>query len=383
MQAHHPFQRWPDWLLGTGLAALGEVEVWLSGQSGQLPAAVAVVVTCGALVWRRRAPLATALAVSGGLAATSLVAPDIDVLAELVALVAAVYTLGAQRTARRAVLGGMAVLAVIWCSVALSPENSWGSFAFTATAVGVPLMAGRALQDRDLAARALQRQSEELARERDVRAQEAVAAERGRIARELHDIVAHSVSIMGVQASAGRRILDHDPERARQAFGVIEQASRQALAELQRMLGLLRTDGDAAATAPTPTLEELPLLVETMRRSGLQVALRFDGAVVPLGVGIELTAYRIVQESLTNVLKHAPRAGVEIRVAYTDRELEIAVQDEGDPSTSPRADQREPGYGLLGIRERVSVYGGELHARPLPSGGFVVQARLPLGEAPK
>lgn len=367
-----------DWLLATGLVILGEAEVWLGAdQAGRLPAATAVLIACGALAWRRRATVVVALVVSGGLAATTVVAPDTDVLAQLLALVVAVYSLGAEASEGDAVLGGLAVLALTWCAVALSKEASWGSFAFTSIAVGVPLLAGRALREQEDTAAALKREGEQLVRERDARALEAVAEERGRIARELHDIVAHSVSIMGVQASAGRRILDHDPDRAREALVAIEQASRQALSELKRLLNLLRPPSPAAAAAPPPTLSGLPRLVQEMRDAGLRVELKIVGPVVPLPPGIELTAFRLAQESLTNVLKHAAGSCAEVLVDYRGPELELEVRNTGN-SGKQRSPRQDTGHGMAGMRERVALYGGELIAGPVDTGGFAVRARLPL-----
>jgi signal transduction histidine kinase/DNA-binding CsgD family transcriptional regulator len=349
-----------DRLSATGLVLFGEAEVWLgAAHDGRLRPAVAVLVTCGALAWRRRAPVVVALVVSGMLGVSTLIASDTDVLAQLLALVVALYSLGAEATEGQVVRGGLGALALTWSAVGLSDKASWASMAFTGMAVGVPLLAGRALHGQEAATEELKRESEQLARERDARAQEAVVEERGHIARELHDIVAHSVSIMGVQASAGRRILAHDPDRARESFVSIEQASRQALSELQRLLGLLRTQ-DPAATAPPPSLPELPQLVEKMSDSGLRVQLRIIGDVVPLPPGIELTAFRIAQESLTNILKHAAASRAEVLVHYRGSEIEVEVRNTASDTERSSAAEGESGHGMAGMSERVALYEGEL-----------------------
>ncbi len=229
---------------------------------------------------------------------------------------------------------------------------------------------GRKLQEAEHAKEKARR----LEREREERAREAVAEERARLARELHDVVGHSVSVMTVQASAVRRLLLPEQEREREALEVVEQTGRQALAEMRRLVGVLRRPEEAPALAPQPSLEHLDKLVAHVRESGLAVELTVEGDAVPLPAGLDLTAYRLVQEGLTNALKHARADQAKVLVRYGDGEIELQVADNGTGG----GDGSGGGHGLVGMRERVAVYGGELEAAPRPEGGFRLRARLPL-----
>ena len=215
---------------------------------------------------------------------------------------------------------------------------------------------------------------------REQRASRAVAEERNRIARELHDVIGHSVSVMTVQASAVRRRLTPDQVVERQALEAVESVGREALAEMRRMVGVLRRDGDAADLEPPPGLDQLERLADKFRASGLPVELSVTGAALPLAPGLDLTAYRLVQEGLTNTLRHArsPRAA-HVDVDYAADRLSLAVRDDGQAAAG--GPPTEPGHGLLGMRERVAVYGGSLVARARPEGGFELVATLPLEPA--
>ncbi len=203
----------------------------------------------------------------------------------------------------------------------------------------------------------------------------AVADERARIARELHDLVAHSMGVIVIQAQGAQRALDSSPEQARDALTSIENAGRGGMAEMRRLLGLLTETDDGSSTAPQPSLEQLPALVEQVRAAGLQVNFAVEGDVRPLPPGLELTGYRVVQEAMTNVLKHAGETVADIRVRYDTDSLDISICDQGhgaarDPDTA--------GHGLVGMRERVSLYGGSLQTGPRPEGGFGVHAQIPV-----
>jgi signal transduction histidine kinase len=213
--------------------------------------------------------------------------------------------------------------------------------------------------------------------EREERARAAVAEERARIARELHDAVGHSVSVMTVQASAVRRLLGPEQTRELEALTAVERTGREALAEMRRMVGVLRDPDEAPALAPQPGLEQLANLVERIREAGLPVQLRVEGEAAPLPAGLDLTAYRLVQEGLTNTLKHARAQQAEVLLRYESNAVEIVVTDDGCGET-PATDD---GHGLLGMRERVSVCGGQLWAGPVEPRGFQLRARLPLTEA--
>jgi signal transduction histidine kinase len=217
-----------------------------------------------------------------------------------------------------------------------------------------------------------------LEQEQRQRERVAVGEERARIARELHDVVAHSVGAMVAQAQGAGRVLDRDPERAREALAAIERTGRNALDEMRRSLGVLRrTDADAPL-APQPGMDGLGALVAQARDSGLEVELVTEGEPAPLPAGVDLSAYRIVQEALTNTLKHAGPVRARVAVRYAGDELELEITDDGAPGP-PRAQAvNGDGQGLLGMRERVALYGGELEAAHRPEGGFVVRASLPL-----
>jgi signal transduction histidine kinase len=211
-------------------------------------------------------------------------------------------------------------------------------------------------------------------REREAAARIAVAEERARIARELHDIVAHAMSVMVLQVGAVRHKLPPGLDDGRDALGRVEQAGRTALAEMRRLLGAMRNDGDGVELGPQPGLDALDSLAEDVGRAGLPVRLHVDGEPVPLPRAIDLSAYRIVQEGLTNALKHARASHADVTVRYRPGELEVEVVDDG----AGVATCDGIGYGLVGIRERVKIYGGEMSAGSAPDGGFVLRARLPL-----
>jgi signal transduction histidine kinase len=211
-------------------------------------------------------------------------------------------------------------------------------------------------------------------REREAGARVAVAEERARIARELHDIVAHAMSVMVLQVGAVRHKLPETLEEDRDALGRVEQAGRTALAEMRRLLGAMRNDGDGVELGPQPGLDALDSLVEDVRRAGLPVRLRVDGNPFPLPRGIDLSAYRIVQEGLTNALKHADATHAGVTVRYQPDELALEVADDGKgPATT-----NGHGHGLVGIRERVSLYGGQMTMGAAAAGGFILTARLPV-----
>ncbi len=219
----------------------------------------------------------------------------------------------------------------------------------------------------------------QLEREREMNARRAVIDERVRIARELHDVVAHHVSLMGVQAGAARRVLHQQPEKAAEVLTTIEATGRQAVRELHRLLGFLRREEDDGL-APQPGMSQLDGLVAQMREAGLPVALMIAGEVRPLPPGVDLSAYRIVQEALTNTLKHAGSATAAVTVRYRDDALDIDVTDDGQRPPMPGA--ANGGNGMIGMRERVALLRGQLRVGPRPGGGFVVHAHLPLDEQP-
>ncbi|WP_030163690.1 sensor histidine kinase [Spirillospora albida] len=248
----------------------------------------------------------------------------------------------------------------------------------TAVVAGVWIL-GLHMRTRRAYLRSLEERAERLERERDNEVAMAMAAERARIARELHDVVAHNVSVIVVQADGASYAIDSDVARARQALEAISSTGRQALAEMRRLLGVLRENDDAGVYAPQPGVGQLDDLVEQVRASGLPVTFEVDGPPAAMSEGRQLTVFRIVQEALTNTLKHGGRnVTAAVRLRYTEDAVEITIVDDGRGAA---ASDDGRGHGLVGMRERVGVYGGRVRAEPRAGGGFEVVARIPTGEA--
>ena len=271
-------------------------------------------------------------------------------------------------------------VAGLTASLAIEGDNGQivGDAAFILLVImGMPLVAGRILRARMALNARLDEQARELEHNRAEREQAAVLAERTRIARELHDVVAHDVSVMLVQAQAARRIVPTDPERAREAIAAVEATGREALGELRRLLGVLRRGDEDLALAPQPSLARVPALLERIRAAGLPVDLQVAGEPLALPPGLDAAAFRVVQEALANVMEHARAGSAQVRVAYGAADVELRVRDDG--AGAPNEPIAE-GRGLVGLQERVGLYGGELRARRRRAGGFELRARLPVGE---
>ena len=360
-----------DGFIALGLALLALIEIWWPGgfvATGPIEGNTAVLVSTALamtlpLAFRRRFPLATVLVVFGAAALQELLATSPDGLSGVTALLVAVYSVAAYSERRSAVIGLVGALAL---SLSLGPDDA----AFAAVFIGGAWGAGRIVRRQNLLLDALRRDQQ--ARERA-----AVVDERARIARELHDVVAHSVSTIVVQAQAGEAMVDHGSDRAREAFVSIASSGRQALGELRRMLGLLRDPELDPALDPQPGLTHVQTLVEQMRAVGLPVDLTVEGEPHPLPAGVDLCAYRIVQEALTNTLKHARPANARVTVRYGANDVELEVLDDGEGISNGAP----AGHGITGMRERTRLYGGTLETGERPGGGFAVRARLPLGTA--
>jgi len=365
------------------LFVLAEGESWLSeGLHG--PQAV---LSIGAAAWtlpllaRRRFPFGAPVTVLVALAAEALLAHEAITQSGIsfVTCMLAVGLIGAHGFTRKGFIGGAVALAVIGIVVAADPEGGFPDFLIIGGVAAFSWIVGLSMYERSRRTAELEERAARLERERDAEARTAVAEERARIAREMHDVVAHSLSVMVVQAEAAEAMLDVDAERARRPLASVQETGRSALAELRRMLGALReADGDAPL-APQPGLAGLDELVDHVRAAGLPVELRVEGEVRPLPSGVDLSAYRILQEGLTNALKHAGPARAEVLVRYGDRDLELSVSDDG---RGRGAGGNGGGHGLVGMRERVALYGGDLDAGPRPGGGFGLRARLPIDGAP-
>jgi signal transduction histidine kinase len=331
------------------------------------------------LAARRRFPGAVlGISVASGLAFAAIGLPPFFLGP---AILVAVYSVAAYGS-RWVAVAGLAVAEVGLVAVQLTPVKHQGE-----TLVGymgilaVAWLLGQfAYNYRAYAAR-LEERTAELERAREELARRAVAEERLRLARELHDVVAHAMSVIAVQSGVGAHVADSQPEEVGKALAAIEATSRAALTELRRLLGVLRQDSDEPQgdLSPVPGLADLDSLLAEVAKAGLAVRLRVEGTPSPLPAGVDLSAYRIVQEALTNVVKHAGPATAQVLIRYRDQEVAVEVTDDGRGVGAVAGDGRKAtGHGLIGMRERVAAFGGDLEVGPRPGGGFRVAARLPL-----
>jgi signal transduction histidine kinase len=289
---------------------------------------------------------------------------------------AAAFMLGNLRDSRKAGIGLVIILASIVIVVVNIPgAQTTGDLVFIPLRFVVAWVAGYALRERAEKAEAAEERAARAEREREAAARLAVAEERARIARELHDIVAHAVSVMVLQVGAVRHKLPASLSEDSEALKAVERAGRTALAEMRRLLAAMRPDGDEAEFVPQPGLDGLDSLLDEVGRAGLPVHLHVDGEPFPLPRAIDLSAYRIVQEGLTNALKHSRASAADVTVRYRADELQLEVRDDGRGSATSDG----LGHGLVGIRERVKIYGGEMTAGTATEGGFVLSTRLPIG----
>jgi signal transduction histidine kinase len=348
------------WGVGIWLAlvALDESMPPTSGppQTAALVLAVALGV---AMRWRRTHPEAVmAIAVLGGFGYWALVPEGVLPIAGLFAI----GSLAANRPPRISLIG-LAGLEALAAANFLTVSTDDATFTM-AVAVGAWAL-GEAARNRRVAIR------EE--------ARRAVGEEQARIARELHDVIAHSVSVIVVQAGAADDVFETRPDQARSALRSIERSGREAQRELRRLLSAVRPGEGEDPRAPQPGLEQVDALAERLRASGLEVAVRREGEVPEVPAGVDLSAYRIVQEALTNTLRHARATRADVSLRYGDDAIEVEVRDDG---RGEAAGGDGDGHGIVGMRERASLLGGTLEAGPLPGGGYRVRARLPLEEAP-
>jgi signal transduction histidine kinase len=362
------------------LIAIAIVEAWTDPDVEGSP----WLLTLFALLWglpmfaRRRFPVAAPVATVAVVALQAAIwdhSVSYSFGVYMVVLIAA-SQFGLLGLTRAGLGGGILILAAIAFVVVRDPDGDPADIAFVASIATIAWLIGFAYHERNRRTAELTERAERAERARETEARAAAAEERARIAREMHDVVAHSLSVMVVQAEAAEAMLDADPARARRPLAAVQRTGRDALTELRRMLGVLRElADDGAELAPQPGLAGLGALVDDVRQAGLPVRVRVEGEERPLPPGIDLSAYRIVQEGLTNALKHAGPASAEVVVRYGERELELEVRDDGRGRASGA---NGGGHGLVGMRERVAIYGGELRAGPRPEGGFALVARLPL-----
>jgi signal transduction histidine kinase len=364
-------RRYGDEALAAVITAIGLIEVLRLDEpvDGRIAAAAALVVVGSAAARRQQMPILF-LALMAIFTVEEAFWPDLFPTPRTLALLLflAVYSAAAHTSGRRTVIaGGLTIVMFLTNLAADYPAESLGDeVLFYGLIFAAPWAVGRAVRGRRLTQSRL--------RQQEADAETAILDERARIARELHDVIAHAITVMVLQARGGRRVLRDEANEAEEAFDTIDQTGRQALEEMRRLVDVLRTSNEAPDLAPQPSLEELDGLVEQIRGAGLPVELTFEGERQDLPPSIDVTAYRIVQEALTNVLKHAGPASVQVTVRYSPQNLELEIVDDG----LGRAVEAAPGYGLIGMRERVSVYGGELQAERHSQGGFTLRVRLPL-----
>lgn len=378
--------RWGDAVLALVFMVSTQIDLWghepstLHVVGGRALLAVLLVLVTLPLAVRRRMPAVTLLTAAGALVLGAFLVSHSEGLPVEVflAMLLAFYSVGAHCDDRRSpIVGAVAVSAIAAADLARP-----GTFSASGTrpaawlAFAIAWLVGRDLRRRRQRVVDLEDQAQRLVREREEKAQLAVTEERGRIARELHDVIAHGVSVIVAQARAGPHLVD-EPERVTSVFRAIESSGRDALAELRRLLGILRSEDEQLAIGPQPGLDSLQSLIEQVRASGLPVRLRVEGRPAHLPAGVDLSAYRIVQEALTNVVKHASATSAEVVLCFGARALELDVLDDG---LGAAASVNGGGHGLIGMRERVALYGGTIDTGPRIGGGYAVHARLPLGD---
>ena len=356
--------------LVVALAAAAQAEAWIDpGETSRVITAPASLLWTLPLLLRRRLPLGAPAMVFAALAAESFVPGHAVVQSQtnIVAILAAFWIVGTHPQTRAA-LAGAAIGYATMAAVFLNDFTNVASVFLMFTIATAAWALGRALGERARQTAHLEERANRLEQAHEA----AVAEERARIARELHDIIAHSVSVMTVQAGAARLLLDDDPNAAREPLLSVEHTGRQALADMRRLLGILRSGDERMALAPQPGLADVAALVEQVRSAGLAAELTLEGEPKPLPPGVDVTVYRLVQEALTNALKHAAPAHAHVRVRYRSECLELEVTNDGAVTTSAR-----DGHGLVGMRERVALYGGTLFAGRV-DGSYEVRAELPL-----
>ncbi len=328
-------------------------------------------------LWRRSRPMVTALSTLVGLVvmAVFLTQPP-NLVSAVLMLIATGYAVGRHMGGRpSASIVALGTAVIVTLSILFDPNDILFPVTFFWI---VPWLAGRTIRNQTRLARELSEKAERAQHAHEEDERRAIALERSRIARELHDVLAHNLSVMVVQAAGARQVLEKNPERAVEAASLIERTGREALAEIRQLFGPVRRGGGAEPLSGAQTIARVDDLARRARAAGLRVELRVTGDAVELPAGIDLAAYRIVQEALTNALKHSPGARARVTVAYEPNEIVLSVEDDGE---GPRDDYElggaGGGHGLVGMRERAAVYGGVVQAGRGPDGGFAVRARLP------
>jgi len=364
-----------DLAAAVALAVLGELDAWFGLWLGvRAVNALAVPVMAMSLAWRRRRPLVMLSIVMGGVVLLSLAFGGSETSTLVFITVVAVYSAAAHLSDRELPVAVALMVAAVAVHDLRDPQiQTFGDAIWTTILWTLTFLVGLGMRSRQAQTRALESEADKLRSERETATAEAVAEERRRIARELHDIISHSLGVVVLQAGAAEQVLERDPERAREALRSIRTSGLAAIGEMGTLLGLVRGDIEASRE-PQPSLGDLDALVARTRDAGLDVDLSIEGAPRALPAALELSAYRIVQEGLTNSLKHAGPVAAHVIVSYRPTELAVEVTDEGGTT----GDGFGSGRGLAGVRERVAVFGGQIHFGPRPQGGWTIQAAFPL-----
>jgi signal transduction histidine kinase len=360
------------------LAAGATLEILASDVSSPAGASVvAVVTTTAPLAWRSAFPVLTVAVTTAGLVLSVVLGfPAGDLIVPYLAPLVALYSVGVHSSGREILAAAAIALTAFTIVAVASPSEDAAELGFIAVGVIAALAVGLAVRQMGFETDTLAARAADLERSRDEATRAAIAAERARIARELHDVIGHSISVMGVQAGAVRRVLSPHQEQERQALLGVERVGRDAVTEMRRLLGFLRpAETMGQDHEPTPTLERLDDLVREMNLAGLDVELQVEGDLSQLSAGRALTVFRIIQEALTNALRHAPGSRVAAVLRQTPAELVIEVTDDGGDETTVTSNGG--GYGLVGMRERVALYGGTLEAGPRLGRGYAVLVHLP------
>lgn len=369
-----------DWLIVASLLLLAWFEIWIepifqTGMPGpRLPLTVLAAAALTPLLARREFPLSALIVTCGALLAVGFVGdPDQSTFVLLLGLLVATYSLAAHATTRNALIGAaVVVVATVAVQLITSAEKTLIDALVPAMLLAAAWIVGKELHGQRERAGEAAEYSKLLARTHQLEMDAAITAERTHIARELHDVVAHAISGMSVQAGAARRTLAPEQGAQHQALLAVEDLGREALGEMQRMLGILRTEGAGQGLAPLPDLSNVPSLAADARSAGLDITLDVAADLESLPAGLQLNAYRIVQEALTNVRKHSNGTAAHVTISDRGANLEITIADDGIgvPGEPP------PGNGLIGMQERVAIHHGTLHVGPGETGGFLVRALL-------
>lgn len=363
---------WVDVVLALGLSALA---VLMGPGSENSEASPAVLLCTAPLLVRKKWPIPVLLIALLGFS----IAGNASNLAALAGGLTAAVSVGLDW--KHPIVGAVAALVV---ATAIAFEFGHGTqtqlpippFLAPFLMIGAAFLAGRAISQRQRQLMLERDRADQIQRDHEREVLAAAEAERRHIARELHDVIAHSVGVMVVQAGAARHVMDDKPEAARESLAAVEQSGHEAMAELRRLLGVLNEDGEAAPLSPEPRLDRLDALITRIKDAGLPLEVSVEGNPRPLSPGLEVAAYRILQEALTNALKYAGGAPTRAVLRYSESAIDVEVADEGKVS-APSAGR---GRGLAGMRERVALFGGTIDAGPRPSGGYSVRAHLPTGE---